>query len=189
MFTLLNMNFINIFFDCWQLSLEKDLQSNSYNLGLISFCTSVSVCFLLWCFWCPSPCPPLPLFVMRLGVIPLIVVVSPSPCLHSRSRPSANSSSSSSWLPLGVQDQDHLLCCWAPGPQPLQPRAREGWSNQASSESAVVQTRWLVFHSGQPSLFLKNSLIIIFHTFNSKSKFNLNVVTKYKTSNAEFCHK
>lgn len=111
------------------------------------------VCFLLWCFWCPSPCLPLPLFVMRLRVIPLIVVVSPSLYLHSRSRPSANSNSSSSWLPLGVQDQDHLLCCWAPGPQPLQPRAREGWSNQVSSESAVVQTRWLVFHSGLPSLF------------------------------------
>lgn len=125
------------------------MQSNDYNLGLmISFCTSVSVCAL--CFGAsdvpPLPRPPLPLSAMRLRVIPVIVVVSPSLYLRSRSRLSANSSSSSSWLQQEAQDQDLLLCCWAPGPRPPQPR--EAWSNQASSESAVVQTHWLVFDTG-----------------------------------------
>lgn len=82
---------------------------------------------------------------MSLFVIPLIVLVSPSLCLHSRSRLSA-SSSSSSWRPLEDQAQDPLLCCWAPGPQPLQARPREAWSSKASSELAVVLTRWSVSH-------------------------------------------
>ena len=90
------------------------------------------------------PRPPLPLSVTSLRVIPLIVVVSPSLYLHSRSRLSA-SSSSSSWPRLEAPDP--LLCCWAPGPQPLQARAREAWSSQASSGSAVALTCWSVSHS------------------------------------------
>lgn len=78
-------------------------------------------------------------------VPPLIVLVSPSLYLHSRSRLSASSSSSSSsWLPLEVQDPLH--CCWAPGPQPMQARAREAWSSRAWSELAAVPPPWSVSH-------------------------------------------
>lgn len=105
-------------------------------------CLSLSLCVPFALVLLMSlPCPPLPLSVMSLCVIPLIVLVSPSLYLHSRSRLSA-SSSSSSWLP--PEAQDPLLCCWAPGPQPLQARAREAWSSKASSELAVVLTCWSV---------------------------------------------
>lgn len=87
-------------------------------------------------FWCPF----LVLCYLCVCVAPLIVVVSPSLCLHSRFRLSA-SSSSNSWLPLEARGLVLLLCCWVPGT--LTPRAREEWSNQASSESAA---RWLVCH-------------------------------------------
>lgn len=81
------------------------------------------------------------------SLVPLIVPVSPSLCLHSRSRRSGSSSSSSSWLPLEGGAQDPLLCCWAPGPPPLQARAREAWCSRASSESAAAPTLWSVSHA------------------------------------------
>lgn len=108
------------------------------NVGLMfSLCASLFLCVLCFgAFWCPF----LVLHYLRVCVAPLIVMVSPSLCLHSRSRLSA-SSSSNSWLPLEARGLVLLLCCWVPGT--LTPRAREEWSNQASSESAA---RWLVCH-------------------------------------------
>lgn len=108
------------------------------NVGLMfSLCASLSFCVLCFgAFWCPF----LVLRYLCVCVARLIVVVSPSLCLHSRFRLSA-SSSSNSWLPLEAQGLVLLLCCWVPGT--LTPRAREEWSNQASSESAA---RWLVCH-------------------------------------------
>lgn len=108
------------------------------NVGLMfSLCASLSFCVLCFgAFWCPF----LVLRYLCVCVARLIVVVSPSLCLHSRFRLSA-SSSSNSWLPLEARGLVLLLCCWVPGT--LTPRAREEWSNQASSESAA---RWLVCH-------------------------------------------
>lgn len=110
--------------------------------AFLSLCVSFALVLLM-----SLPCPPLPLSVVSLCVTPLIVLVSPSLYLHSRSRLSVSnsSSSSSSWLPLEVQDP--LLCCWAPGPQPLQARAREAWASRASSGLAVVLARWSVSQS------------------------------------------
>lgn len=113
---------------------------------MICLCASLSLCvpFALVLLM-PPPHPPLSSLTSTTfvcdapHVIPLIVLVSPSLYLHSRSRLSA-SSSSSSWRPPEAQAQGHLLCCWAPGPRPLQPRAREAWSSLASSESAVAPT-------------------------------------------------
>lgn len=106
---------------------------------MISLCASLCVCPLLWCFGCP-------LLVLHCLVPPrlppLIVLVSPSPCLHSRSRLSASSSSNSSWPPREVQGP--LRWCWAPGPQFPLARAREAWSSQASSELAAVRPPWSV---------------------------------------------
>lgn len=98
-------------------------------------------------------------------VLPLIVMVSPSLCLHSRSRLSASSSNSSSWpQPVG-RDQDLLPCSWAPGPQPLRPRVRGAWSNPASWESAAAH--WLVarVHSRKWKLSFNHFFHIIFTFF------------------------
>lgn len=127
----------------WQLfpSLPTQTTGNylPLKIGLMApLCTSLSLCLSLLfalMLWMSLLCPPLPLSAMSLSprATPLIVLVRPSLCLHSRSRLSANSSSSSnSWLPLELQDPHHG--CWAQGPQPLQARAREALSNQASLE-------------------------------------------------------